>query len=85
MKHKRNLKNWIFRGLRKVGWLCKKSVNTKNRIRISKTINPDGSVVNYDKIYEQPINTGNTFETELHIWKEIHKGTESKVSKKINK
>jgi len=80
MTHKRNFKTTILRALRRIGWLCKKPVQPANRIRISKTINPDGSITNHGKIHKQPIQGGNTFQTELHIWNEIHKNT-SKVNK----
>lgn len=75
MKHTRNSKTTILRLLRKIGWLCKKPTDPTNRIRISKTVNPDGSTTNHGKLLKQPLQEGNTFETELHIWKEIHKET----------
>lgn len=80
MTHKRNFKTSILRTLRRIGWLCKKPVEPTNRIRISKTINPDGSTTTHGRVQKQPIREGSTFETELHIWNEIHKNT-SKTSK----
>jgi hypothetical protein len=59
--------------LRHLGMLCKQPREPKTRIRISKTLNPDGTTTVHDRITEQPLNEGNTFETELHIWNEIHK------------
>jgi hypothetical protein len=59
--------------LRRLGMLCKRPQEQTRRIRISKTLNPDGTITNHHRLTEQPISQGNTFETELHIWKEIHK------------
>jgi len=68
--------------LRRFGMLCKRKKSPSKRIRISKTLNPDGTVIKHDKLTEQPIFEGNTFETELHIWKEIHKNVnKSKTNK----
>lgn len=68
--------------LRRFGMLCKRKKSTSKRIRISKTLNPDGTIINHDRLTEQPIFEGNTFETELHIWKEIHKDVnKSKTNK----
>ena len=53
--------------LRRLGLLCKK------RIRISKTLWPDGTITNHERLDKQPLFEGNTFETELHLWKELHK------------
>jgi hypothetical protein len=60
--------------LRKFGMLCKKPSTPSKRIRISKTIYPDGEVVKHDRIYKVPENK-HSFESELHVWKEIHKET----------
>jgi hypothetical protein len=57
--------------LRSLGMLCKKPTEPSKRIRISKTINPDGTATEHDRITEQPLYTGNTFESELHIYNEI--------------
>jgi hypothetical protein len=68
--------------LRRLGMLCKQKKSPSKRIRISKTLNPDGTIINHDKLTEQPLYEGNTFETELHIWKEIHKDVnKSKTNK----
>ena len=64
--------------LRKLGMLCKHNSKPKHRIRISKTLNPDGTTTVHDRITEQPLNEGDTFQTELHIWKEIHKDVKPK-------
>jgi hypothetical protein len=59
--------------LRRLGLLCKKPTEPSKRIRISQTINPDGSTTKHDKLTEQPLFEGNTFESELHIYNEIKK------------
>jgi hypothetical protein len=59
--------------LRRLGLLCKKPTEPSKRIRISKTINPDGTATEHDRLTEQPLFEGNTFESELHIYNEIKK------------
>jgi hypothetical protein len=59
--------------LRRLGLLCKKPIEPTKRIRISRTINPDGSTTQHDRLIEQPLFEGNTFESELHIYNEIKK------------
>lgn len=59
--------------LRRLGLLCKKPTEPTKRIRISKTINPDGSTTQHDRLTEQPLYEGSTFESELHIYNEIKK------------
>ena len=59
--------------LRRLGLLCKKPTEPSKRIRISKTINPDGSTTYHERLTEQPLFEGNTFESELHIYNEIMK------------
>ena len=78
MTLKKKIKSRFKLMLRRLGMLCKRPVETTTRIRISKTINPDGSVTKHHRLMEQPLNEGNTFETELHIWKEIHKPVKQK-------
>lgn len=67
--------------LRRLGLLCKKPTEPTKRIRISRTINPDGSTTHHERLTKQPLYDGNTFEAELHIWKEIHKSTVKKTRK----
>lgn len=59
--------------LRRLGLLCKKPSQPSKRIRISRTINPDGSTTHHERLTEQPLFEGNTFESELHIYNEIMK------------
>lgn len=68
--------------LRRLGLLCKRPKEQTRRIRITKTINPDGSETHHDRLTEQPMFIGSTFETELHIWKEIHRDVKKKKTKK---
>lgn len=64
--------------LRRLGMLCKRPKDQTRRIRITRTLNPDGTVTEHDRLTEKPLYDGNTFETELHIWNEIHKDTKNK-------
>jgi hypothetical protein len=59
--------------LRRLGLLCKKPIEPTKRIRISRTINPDGSTTQHERLIKQPLFEGNTFESELHIYNEIKK------------
>lgn len=74
----KKLKSRFKLALRRVGFLCKRSKPQTHRIRISRTLNPDGTTTYHDRLTKQPINNGNTFESELHIWKEIHKNVKLK-------
>jgi hypothetical protein len=66
--------------LRKIGMLCKKPVEPSKRVRVSKTVYPNGEIVEHGKIEKVPENK-HSFESELHVWREIHKET-VKPSKK---
>jgi hypothetical protein len=81
MTVKRKFKAKVMLAFRRIGLLCKRSPEPAPRIRISKTLNPDGTITEHGKLTEQPLYEGNTFESELHIWKEIHK-TNKNVNKK---
>lgn len=81
MTIKRKLKTKLMLAFRSVGLLCKRPTAPTRRIRISKTLNPDGTVTEHDKLTEQPLYEGNTFESELHIWKEIHKNNKNATKK----
>lgn len=63
--------------LRKVGMICKKPHTPSNRIRVSYTIYPNGEKVKHYKITEVPTNK-HSFESELHVWNEIHKNNHKK-------
>jgi hypothetical protein len=73
MTHKR-LKYKFLSYLRSINMLCKKHVEVSKRIRVSKTVYPDGEVVKHGKIEKLPENK-HSFESELHVWREIHKET----------
>ena len=66
--------------LRRAGMICKKPVETSKRIRVSKTVYPNGETVKHGKIEKVPENK-HSFESELHVWREIHRET-VKPSKK---
>jgi hypothetical protein len=71
--------------LRRLGLLCKKPTTPSKRIRISKTLWPDGTVTDHERLDKQPLFEGNTFETELHLWNELHKDVKKKKSKSTPK
>jgi hypothetical protein len=73
MTLKKKIRSRMLLSLRSIGLLCKRPVETTHRIRISQTRNPDGSITHHKNLTKQPLIEGSTFETELHIWKEIHK------------
>jgi hypothetical protein len=67
--------------LRRLGLLCKKPSQSSKRVRVSKTIWPNGTVTNHERLDKQPLFEGNTFETELHIWNELHKDVKKNKKK----
>jgi hypothetical protein len=71
---KKRVKSRLLIFLRDLGLVCKKPVEPSKRIRISKTVLPDGSIMEHRNLKEVPMNP-NSFESELHVWKEIHKET----------
>lgn len=81
MTIKRKFKAKAMLALRSIGLLCKRPAETTRRIRISKTLNPDGTITEHGKLTEQPLYEGNTFDAELHIWKEIHKNDKNLTKK----
>lgn len=81
MTIKRKFKAKAMLAFRRIGLLCKRPAEPTRRIRISKTLNPDGTVTEHGKLTEQPLYEGNTFESELHIWKEIHKNNKNTTKK----
>jgi hypothetical protein len=56
--------------LRRLGMICKKPQEPARRIRISKTLNPDGTVTYHHRLSEQPL-TEDNIETRLHIHTQI--------------
>jgi hypothetical protein len=59
--------------LRRLGLLCKKPTEPSKRIRVSRTLWPDGTSTEHSRLDKQPLFEGNTFESELHIYNEIKK------------
>jgi hypothetical protein len=71
---KKRLKYKFLSYLRSINMLCKKPIEPSKRIRVSKTVYPDGEIVEHGRIEKVPDNT-HSFESELHVWREIHKET----------
>ena len=74
MKFRKKVKAKLQLSLRKMGLLCKEPKQPSKRIRISKTVLPDGNIMEHHNITQVPLNS-NSFESELHVWREIHKET----------
>jgi hypothetical protein len=66
--------------LRKLGMLCKGPTGTSKRIRISKTVYPDDTIVEHGYITKVPENK-DSFASELHVFNEI-KNSVKKDNKK---
>ena len=81
MTIKRQLRMKLLKALRRVGLLCKKTATPKHRIRISKTVFPDGTVEEHGIINKVPENP-NSFESELHVHNELQKSFKEKLKKK---
>jgi hypothetical protein len=59
--------------LRSIGFLCKKRIETSKRIRVAKTVYPDGEIVTHPpRLSEVPKNK-HSFESELHVYHEVRK------------
>jgi len=59
--------------LRRLGFLCKKPTKITRSLKISHTINTDGTITKYDSpIFKLPENTY-SFESELHVYLEEKK------------
>jgi hypothetical protein len=73
MKNPKRLKQKFKLFLRKLGMLCKKYTKTTKRIRISKTVFPNGEeIIHPNYITKAPENL-HSFESELHVYHEIRK------------
>ena len=81
MTIKRQLRTRLLKALRRVGLICKKTATPKHRIRISKTVFPDGTVEEHGIITKVPENP-NSFESELHVHNELQKSFKEKLKKK---
>ena len=66
--------------LRNLGMLCKGPTGSSKRIRISKTVYPDNTVVEHGYITKVPQNK-DSFASELHVYNEIKKSVKKTVKK----
>lgn len=73
MNRKRNLKTAMLLMLRKAGYLCKKPTTIPRGIRVSKSIQPDGTATYYDKPLKEAPSNPNSFASELHCYHELKK------------
>jgi len=59
--------------LRRLGFLCRKPTKTTRRLRVAKTLNPDGTITVYDQpIFSLPENLY-SLESEIHVFLEEKK------------
>jgi predicted small secreted protein len=73
MTNSTKLKTKFLSFLRRYGMLCKKYIKTTKRIRISKTVFPNGEeIIHPNYITKAPENL-HSFESELHVYHEIRK------------
>ena len=73
MTFKTKTKNRIKIFLRRLGFLCKKPTKITRRLRVAKTLNPDGTITEYDlPIFQMPENTYG-IESEIHVYLEEKK------------
>jgi len=86
MKLKKKIKSKFLIYLRKIGFLCNKNPKPKKiQIRVSRSINVDGTVTEYSSPLNYiPLNE-KSFESELHVYHEIKKDTKIKYGKKSTK
>ena len=70
--------------LRRFGMLCKKKQLPKKGVRISRTIMPDGKIIEHDGFVEKPPLNNQSFLSELHIYHEIKNSVNYTQSKKNN-
>lgn len=57
--------------LRRNGFLCKKSHPSKSRIRITRTIMPDGNVIQHPSHLNHVPENKTPFASELHVYYEL--------------
>jgi len=82
MKYNKRSKTKLKLFLRSLGMLCKKPITPKSRIRVSKTILPDGSEIHHPpNIISVPMNQ-NSFASELHIYHETRKSLNKSTNQK---
>ena len=81
MTIKRQIRTRLLKALRRIGLLCAKTATPRHRIRISKTVFPDGTVEKHGIINKVPENR-HSFESELHVHTELQKSFKEKLKKK---
>ena len=64
--------------LRRFGMLCKKAQLPKKGVRISRTIMPDGEVIEHGGFVEKAPLNNQSFKSELHVYHEIKKSVKYK-------
>ena len=83
MKHNnKGLKIATLQLLRRIGWLCRKPNPPKKGVRISRTIMPDGKVIEHGGFVEKPPLNNQSFLSELHVYHEIKNSVKFKKPKK---
>ena len=82
MTIKRQLRTRLLKALRRIGLLCAKTATPKHRIRISKTVFPDGEEMIHDKNVKEPPLNLHSFESELHVYNELKNSFNEKIKKK---
>lgn len=74
MQRKRNFQTFILRMMRRAGMLCKKPQPERPRIRVSKSIMPDGTEVKLPPIVTKSELVNPTpMKSEIHVWIESKK------------
>lgn len=64
--------------LRRFGMLCKKKQLPKKGVRISRTIMPDGKIIEHGGFVEKAPLNNQSFKSELHVYHEIKKSVKYK-------
>jgi hypothetical protein len=83
MKHNnKGLKITTLQLLRRIGWLCRKPNPPKKGVRISRTIMPDGEVIEHGGFVEKAPLNNQSFLSELHVYHEIKNSVKFKKPKK---
>ena len=74
MKRKRNITTSFLLALRRVGMLCKTPVEPTPRIRVTKTVHPDGTVdILPARVQSKDIINTTPMKSEVHVWIENKK------------
>jgi hypothetical protein len=64
--------------LRRFGMLCKKPQIPQKGVRISRTIMPDGEVIEHGGFVEKAPLNNQSFKSELHVYHELKKSVKYK-------